>query len=209
MTALKQCHNVMLDTRSLTSTVSAGRDHYLCRYRPAIKDYRTRFQPSHPEVMFEPNGSTTPIPYRYYRVDLASGAASPGCPNLTEINVDPHETFSPISLAWITGLKVTLHPFVWNGVEVVSATIPKDISLLTDWVSCWLNVGDTKPQDRDGLSEVIHSVTYPSVEDLRWSFSVDFGSAPVQAFEELLGTLSRLGIVAVSIGSFAYLKKQT
>ncbi|HUD84284.1 MAG TPA: hypothetical protein VMQ67_12305 [Candidatus Saccharimonadales bacterium] len=39
-------------------------------------------------------------------------------------------------------------------------------------------------------------------EGVDWSFSVDFGSAPVKAFEELLGTLSDLGLVAVGIGSF-------
>ena len=190
----------MLNTRSLTSTISAGRDHYLSRYRVAIKDYRARFQPSGPEVMFNPIGSTTPIPYRYFRADLASGAVSP--PNLTDINVDPHETFAPVAFAWDSGLMVTLYPFVWNGVEFVSGTAPKNISLLTDWVWRWLDDGDMKPQDSDGLSEVIHSVTYPKVKDSRWSFSVDFGSAPVKAFEELLGTLSDLGLVAVSIGSF-------
>jgi hypothetical protein len=189
---------------SLVSIVVAGRDHYLNRYRPAIRDYRARYYPSHPEVMLEPNGSTTPIPYRYFRVDLASGAVSP--PNLTDINVDPHEAFAPSTFAWDSNLKVTLHPFVWNGIEFVSGTVPDQITLLTDWVSRWLDIGDTKPEDNDGLSEVIHSVTFPKVEDLRWSFSVDFGSAPVRAFEDLLDTLSKLRIKVINVGSFTYLE---
>jgi hypothetical protein len=156
--------------------------------------------------MFEPNGSTAPIPYRYFRVDLVSGSVSP--PNLTDVNVDPHETFEPLCFAWDSGLKVTLHPFVWNGIEFVSGLVPNDLPLLTDWVSRWLDVGDTKPQDDDGLSEIIHSVTYPMVEGSRWSFSVDFGSAPIGAFEELLNILSKLDVMAVSVGSFTYLARK-
>lgn len=194
----------MPEAATIASIISQGREHYLDRYRSAIREYRGRYHPSGPEVMFEPNGTTTPIPYRYFRIDLTSGAVSP--PNFTEVNVDPHAAFPATSFALQTGLRVLLHPFVWNAIEFVSHATPSDLSLLTRWVNRWLDFGDTKPQDNDGLSGVVHSVTFPVAKDKSWSFSVDFGSAPVEALEELLDTLPRLGITSVSIGSFTYLE---
>ncbi len=183
------------------SVLEAGRSHYLQQYRAAVARYREEFTPSAPEVTIERTGSNEPRPYSYYRLDLASGAVSP--PNLTEVNVDPHTRLAPTVFEPRPGLRVTLSSFVWNGVEFVADAPPADPSCIASWVEHWLDLNDARPTDADGLAGVVHSVTCPSVDAIGWSFSVDFGSAPVDAVRELLECLHDAGLGILRVGSFS------
>jgi hypothetical protein len=185
------------------AVMAAARDHYLRIYRDAIAKYRVQFTPSAPEVMIEPTASATPTPYRYYRLDLASGAESP--PNLTDVNVDPHALIAPTQYQPLPQLRVTLSTFVWNGLEFVARDQPDNLTALSEWVERWLDVNDTRHSDPDGLAGIIHSTTFPVVDQHGWSFSVDFGSAPVDAVRDLLLTLNAGGVTELRMGSFAYL----
>jgi len=188
------------------SVLDAGRSHYLQHYRAALTRYREEFTPSAAEVTIERTGSKEPRPYCYYRLDLASGAVSP--PNLTEVNIDPHTSLAPTVFEPRPGLRVTLSSFVWNGVEFVADAPPADPSCIASWVEHWLDLNDAKPTDADGLAGVVHSVTSPSVDANGWSFSVDFGSAPVDAVRELLARLHEAGLKTLRVGSF-YLEKDS
>ena len=194
---LSLCGCVKKEVRSgsqleLAAFVEAARGHYVARYKSATLDYRAKFQPSHPEVLFDYPDSPYPVPYRYRRVDLASGAVNP--PNVTEIGVRPHQLGDPFKVAHASGIEITVYPSVWNAMKIEAGSIPTDIEPLTAWVWRWIDYGDTKPQDEVGFSEVIHSVTYPKTVGTEWLCSFDFGTAPRQAFEELMGALAEMGI---------------
>jgi len=186
-------------TTELTEFVDAARAHYVTTFRESAIKYREKFQPSHPEVMMEFSDLPDPVPYRYRRVDLASGAVQP--PNVTEVHVEPHRLFQPFTVKHSSGVTVTIYPAAWNMVNVRAAKTPADIEPLTKWVWKWIDDGDTKPQDDVGFSGVIHSVSYPRASGSQWSFTVDFGTAPREAFEDLMASLSAMGIAQVVIES--------
>ena len=183
----------------LAAYVSEARAHYMGILRSAAVDYQKRFQPSHPEVMFDYQDSTVPIPYRYRRVDLASGAVSP--PNATEIHTDLSPLIEPFTTTHRCGIEVTVFPLAWNVIEVRSDFVPADYGPLTAWVWRWIDDGDKKPQDELGFAGCIHSVSFPEQDRGVWTTTVDLGSAPVEAFDDLMGTLAQMGFSRVSLRS--------
>jgi len=180
--------------------LDAGRSYYLECYRSSIAEYRARFDPSAAEVWIEASGSKVPRPYSYYRLDLASGAVSR--PDLTDVNVDPNAIVAPARWQPLPGIRVTLSTFVWNGIEVRSRTAPEDSLCITPWFEKWFDVAESRTRDEDGLAGIIHSVTYPELTDTGWTFSVDFGSAALDAVRELLVVLRAAGLNELEMGSF-------
>jgi hypothetical protein len=180
--------------------LSVGREQYLETFRKALADYRSRYTPSALEVILDLNRPNTPRHFRHYRMDLASGAVSP--PNLTEVNIDRPLHFEPQTFLSSAGVSITVHPFVWNSVDFITKSFPPDSPEFASWILSWLDLEDKRSPDKDGLCGVIHSVTPPGQRGEQWAFSVDFGSAPVVAFEELLAVLRKLGIDSVKAGSF-------
>jgi hypothetical protein len=57
------------------------------------------------------------------------------------------------------------------------------------------------PSGRKSFFGVIHFVSDPAFKDSKTNFQIDFGSAPVGAFMELLETLRISGATLVYIGS--------
>ena len=54
-------------------------------------------------------------------------------------------------------------------------------------------------QFRKSISGVIHFISDPKREDVATIFEVDFGSAPVEAFEELLDAFQASGAKKIEI----------
>lgn len=181
----------------LDALIDAVRNHYLSRYREAIRDYRARFQPGGPEVLLE-FGRDEDYVYRLYRFDLASGAVNP--PNFTEVNPATHLEFDPAAFN-VGGIMVDVSPFVWNGVEFVVSPPIKDAAVLQAWALRWIDPEETAIPDEFGLGAYVHSITAPEARRDCTSFSVDFGSAPLSCFYGLLDVLSTLGVKSVSIHS--------
>lgn len=88
----------------------------------------------------------------------------------------------------------------WNGVDFHLNT-NFNWGPLESWALRWLDVEDQHHQDSDGLQGVIHSVTAPEIRGELAEFSVDFGSAPILAFEELLHVLQEVGATEVEVRS--------
>jgi hypothetical protein len=72
----------------------------------------------------------------------------------------------------------------------------------------WFDEHESKPADEDGLAGVLHNMTQPSNNAEFRTFSVDFGSAPVDAFFKLLEALASTGVREVAVGSFHLLADQ-
>lgn len=176
-----------------------ARDRWLTTYREQIVEYRKKFSPGGPEPLLELTGRNIPEPYRFYRADLASGAVTP--PNFTEVNIDVLPSYLPFKEKNEQGIEIAVEPFVWNGVEFDIGGEMLDTMVLADWCLKWLDVPEIHVKDSDGLLGAIHSMTMPEVREEQIHFSVDFGSAPLTAVEELFATLSRVGARTVRITS--------
>jgi hypothetical protein len=96
-----------------------------------------------------------------------------------------------------------------NGLKVISILNAKSLEndWLIDWAKKWIDELDEKQEDANGLTGVIHSVTKPELENETFSFSVDFGSAGIDAFLELINEIYLQNIRSIHIGSFSIMSE--
>lgn len=187
----------------IDSVLEQVREHYLSAYVVAARDYKTKFDPSSPEVLLEIGGrEELPYPYRLYRMDLMSGAVEP--PNMTDFNHDSHLIFEPIQFSVSGKLTVRLSSISWNAVEFEGSCFARESELLSNWALKWLDVDEINETEEHGFGGYIHSITYPEIESGKCSFSVDFGSASIDSFYELINVFLNLGVKELSIHSGSY-----
>jgi len=109
-------------------------------------------------------------------------------------------TYAPFELMW-DGMLVRVSGFKWNEMRFTCTWGDAPIAMgpLQAWFSKWFFEQDSAP--RDGLLEVIHFLSDPSWEGSSVTLEADMGSAPVDAFEDLLDILASLHIKKVELGS--------
>lgn len=110
--------------------------------------------------------------------------------------------FEPLSFAWGEDLSVRLLPFCWDFAEfeVPSAGLKDVTENLGDWHQRWFTPGKKAlAAAEDGLLGVVHALS--ALEDTGESrvFQVDFGSAPVACFEDLLDVLIASRAASVTV----------
>lgn len=170
----------------LQDILAAVREHYLGKYREAIRASREQFPLGVAELMLELNGEVAPA-YRYYRIDLTGGTVDH--PNFSEVNPETHQP-SPVRALSYRGMPLTLSQLVWNGVEFSVSPPVADDAGIQAWALRWLDLEESAVVDADGLGAYVHSITAPEHSTDATSFSVDFGSAPVRSVLELLDVLA-------------------
>jgi len=114
--------------------------------------------------------------------------------------------FEPISFAWGEDLHVQLLPFCWDFVEfeVRSAGLRNFVENLGDWHERWFSPPTPSRQQPEecseqGLAGVLHELSGVQGGGKYHCFRVDFGSAPVLCFEDLLDVLAASGVASVTV----------
>lgn len=181
--------------------LDAERENYRLVYLEAIREARGRHEAAVPEVKVHTTLEKFRKPYRHYALDILCRRGDQSSP--IEVNLAAAGAFDPVSERW-QRLDVTLHPFVWNGLEFRLDGDLADDAALVAWMDRWMDIGDSKPKDESGLAEIVHNVTQPERTQGGWSFSVDFGSAPLDAFVELIDVVRASGAKKLDLGSFDY-----
>ena len=138
------------------------------------------------------------LPMRLDLVGMADGEAK----DRFRVDSDSMLSFEPIDFDWSDGLPTRVAPFHWDGCHVRVTGIGKaaDCSHLCDWFDRWFDSEDTRQPDEHGLYGVVHFLSDPKQEGEALIFEVDFGSAPVEAFEEFLDALRDSGATKIEIG---------
>lgn len=173
------------------------REHYLDALQKSLSDLKQKHSSVAAELLLE-IGRETAYAFRLYRVDMATTVD--GVPKMCECNLSNYLNFSPRTFTLYPGLSLALSPIAWNGVEIMIDMVPP-LAALEQWTLRWLDVNDTHEDDERGYQSVIHSVTAPTTADGWTTFSVDFGSAPVVAVQELLQLLAEIGTTTVVMKS--------
>jgi len=181
--------------------LDAERENYHSVYVRAIAEARGQHDVAVPEVKVETTKEKLRKPYRYYTLDIFCRRGDKSGP--IEVNLAAASAFPRARENW-QGLEVTLHPFVWNGIEFRLDGNLADEAALLAWMERWMDIPETKPKDENRLSQIVHNVTQPERTQSGWSFSVDFGSAPLDAFVELIDVLRASGARKLELGSFGY-----
>ena len=184
--------------------LEAARDEYLAFYRKLIRHHRKEHPSLATELLMELNGlDDRPPLYRLYRFDFVWKESGEQV-RVGECDLNPFSGLRPLRALRVGPLEVTAYPVVWNAIEFRFASRRGSGPGVEEWYRRWLDIEDERPTDRHGLSGVIHSAGEPKREGGRVSFCVDFGSAPLDAFEGLLVALGDAGGAAAEVGSFSF-----
>ncbi len=172
-----------------------ARSEYLTHYRSAIARQRALHDKFAPEVLFELSDRVH-LHRRLYRVDIV--ATDDGKHSVIEANLD-RATSLEVSVLLPRGSQVTIRPFVWNGaVFRARGAGPVEVD---SWFMRWADIEDKNGGDGDGLGGVIHSLHVTEQGDDRVDYSVDFGSAPIQAFDDFVELLVSAGVTQIEVSS--------
>lgn len=109
--------------------------------------------------------------------------------------------FAPLHFS-IADTAVELAPFVWDWLPLEINGLAQDQAarVLIDWFKQWFDGEDENPANETGLQEVIHFMSEPEPTDDGFKLTIDLGSAPSEAVEDLLFALSDAGAAKVQLG---------
>jgi hypothetical protein len=138
---------------------------------------------------------TLHLPLRIDAVVVQDGEA------IESISVDAAKmlSFEPVLFQWSGNLTVFLGPFAWHALEMRLPRLGrgKGWAALQSWFKKWFR------EDEDGegaLLGLVHFLSDPEESAEAVSFTVDLGSAPVEAFEELLDAIAACGVSETWLG---------
>jgi hypothetical protein len=131
------------------------------------------------------------------RIDALVAVGGQACERI-DIGTDSMLSFERIAFNWNGNLEVIVSPFSWDNVTLRSPRFTQERGWgpLQTWFHRWFRADD------DGAGEpigVIHFLADPTYRRTDITFTADLGSAPVEAFEELLDAFSNLGVPSVTI----------
>ena len=119
-----------------------------------------------------------------------------------QISTDRALQFEPVTLDWGQALSVLISPFRWEEcpVKVVGPALEDQSEALVEWYHRWFDEFDTKGPLKKEFQEVVHSMEVTEQRDGVTKLTIDFGSAPKSAFEELLEAFDQVGAGTLEIG---------
>lgn len=108
-------------------------------------------------------------------------------------------SFEPFEFRWGHSLRVRLAPFFWDSLRIrlTSEEVSRDWSPLSRWFYKWFREADDGTGER--LLDAVHFLSDPELRDGETRFTLDLGSAPVPAFEQLLDAVATMGFRTVHL----------
>ena len=131
------------------------------------------------------------------RTDMA--VIKEGSAKTLSIDSERMLSFEPVSFMWGAGLGVHLGPFQWQAMRL-RVRLPE----ITHWQPLqhwfWRWFKENAGEHNEALVGAVHFLSDPEVSDGTVTFAVDLGTAPVEAFEDLLDALEMMGAKHCEIG---------
>ena len=181
------------------------RDYFLDSFRKSIAEARSEFDQFTTELLLEiPSLKHPDYCYRLYRADIVG--KRDGKSEIREITLGEREVSDWQSIV-PAGMSIDA-PMGWYGIEFDVVGAPPDEPALLDWASRWMDISDSRYDESAEFQQAVHSVTPPRITESGFTLSVDFGSAPTDAFDELAELLAR-DTRRVSVGSFFLFRSAT
>lgn len=176
------------------------RDQYLDELTREIATYNNTFNSTKIEELVERNSDQAlPPAFKVHRIDMISNSYN--YTDFTECKPENTLYFRPTKLSLNGQLKIVLEPFTWNEVDIDCNCFDAQAMILQQWAYRWIeNPGAPKDGNR-GLRGCAHSISFPLINGDRCRFTVDFGSADVECFVELMQVLYRLGVTRARVFS--------
>lgn len=100
------------------------------------------------------------------------------------------------------GLQIELNPFFWNGCEIHFNVNEYEFEAYLDWAKKWIDINDENNKNTEiEFAGLIHNVQPPELINREYTLSIDFGTAEVESFLELLKMLEYIGVKRIKIDS--------
>lgn len=135
------------------------------------------------------------LPYRTDIITTQNGEV------VDSLMVDTEEmlSFQGINFEWQDEFQVEMLPFQWNfcPCEMQNGPENPDWMNIKDWFFKWFEEHELDDPHFNGC---LHYMSDPKMEGDRYKIDIDLGSAPVEAFEELLDAIAATGFSAMRIG---------
>lgn len=153
----------------------------LVRERAAVGNYAF-------ELLVQPDSAVNPPPYSYARIDAIT--LKPETAILRAV-ADEKRTVEQ-TFRTPNGTTVSVHALAWESCAIHIHDPNFDLHAIGSWLTRWLDPDETRAPDSDGLSSVIHGIAWQTNAEAL-VLRVDFGSAPTDAFFELISVISENG----------------
>lgn len=116
------------------------------------------------------------------------------------VDATSRAAFESISVAY-KNCSILIHPFGWDWVVVtVSGLSEAQVAEIAKaWFLRWFDPEDTNDPNDEGLYGVVHFLGEPEVVSEGIQLTLDLGSAPPEALDELLEQVSIHGATAASV----------
>jgi hypothetical protein len=116
------------------------------------------------------------------------------------VDADSRLTFDPIEVTHLS-CTITLEPFTWDWATVLvnGITVDNMATMVGDWFYRWFDPEDAKTADADGLFAVVHFASDPVAREGGVETTLDLGSAPVDAFQDILKMLAEGGATQIRV----------
>lgn len=181
--------------RAYEDVIIQSRERFINAYKQVVEDYKGN-PGCGPEIIVQQTEIEAPELFRTKRIDFL----------ITEneqyhaIVIEGRSTsVEPNEYKLKNGISLFLKPSSWTCMEFICDKFDSESLKFLDWCNYWMDLNETFVQDEHGLSGVLHSISMPISDDVSTTFVVDFGSAPIIAFDSLLDALSDIGVKNVMI----------
>jgi hypothetical protein len=177
------------------------RGHYLSRFGDHVDEVVAENPSVAVEVAFrDANGhavreGTLQLPARSDLVVITNDEAAES----HLIETESLLSFDPFEFDW-DGLQVSIEPFRWEECQVTLYRSGSfDYRPLVAWFEKWF--AETEDGDAESFLGAVHFLSDPTESAGSASLMVDFGSAPVEAVEELFDAVLKSGVERVNLSS--------
>lgn len=186
--------------KNIQQFIARIRDQYVVELTKEIETYNRTFHTTRIEELVERHiDQSLPPAFKVQRVDMVSN--SPNYTDFTECRPESTIYFRPTKLSLNRQLKIVLEPFTWNDVDIECSAFDPQAPILQQWAYRWIERCERPRGHSGGLSGCAHSISFPKPDGEACRFNVDFGSAEVKCFVELMQVLSRLGVTRARVYS--------
>jgi hypothetical protein len=178
-----------VNVEDVEDLIQRVRKHYLDQFRKFVAAQHETTKTGSPELKLQLKGPTSL--YRdMYCIDFVK---NPDKPALLELQPARYLGFAPVT--WTFGrMEAQIVGLRWNEVHIAHDKPDLQPACLLDWFDTWFDPDDKRHDATTELSGIIHSL---AIEGR--TISVDFGSAPVDAFWSLLEVLEKADVTSVRI----------
>jgi uncharacterized protein YtpQ (UPF0354 family) len=195
--------------------IRAVREKYVAALKKVIAEHRDAGDLRGVEVMLEAAGEGGNEGGRRETLCADVMAGEEGKPGIIMVMNQPPEG-GLVGVLRAGAVEVAVFPFAWEACRFHFRLAKPEWEPVEAWFKKWSERSggggggggeeraapfDEAAWDADGLLGIVHYISKPMREGRGYLLELDFGSAPVDAFMELIGVLEGMGATEVQVGT--------